>query len=47
VRNSIIDEGAVIKNCILDGALIGRRAQVKGQGLSLFVGDDSIVGRKA
>ncbi|MFO7540229.1 MAG: sugar phosphate nucleotidyltransferase [Chloroflexota bacterium] len=46
VRNSIIDEGAIIENCILDGALIGRRAQVQGQGLSLFVGDDSIVGRK-
>jgi glucose-1-phosphate thymidylyltransferase len=41
VRNSIIDEGAVIENCILDGALIGQRAHVRGQGLQLFIGDDS------
>lgn len=46
VRNSIIDEGAIIENCILDGALVGQRAQVRGQGLSMFVGDDSIVMRE-
>jgi glucose-1-phosphate thymidylyltransferase len=46
VRNSIIDEGAVVENCILDGALVGQRAQVRGQSLQLFIGDDSIVMRE-
>jgi glucose-1-phosphate thymidylyltransferase len=41
VRNAIIDEGAIIENCILDGALVGQRARVRGQGLQMFIGDDS------
>ncbi len=43
VRNSIIDPGAIIKDCILDGALIGENAQVTGRGKGLFVGDNSKV----
>ncbi|MCB9422053.1 MAG: nucleotidyltransferase [Ardenticatenaceae bacterium] len=43
VRNSIIDAGAVITGCILDGALIGENAKISGKGKALFVGDNSIV----
>jgi glucose-1-phosphate thymidylyltransferase len=43
VRNSIIDAGAHIENCILDGALIGERARVVGRSHTLFVGDDSTI----
>lgn len=40
VRNSLVDAEAQVENCILDTALVGERAHVKGQNLSLFVGDD-------
>ena len=40
VRNSLIDADARIENCILDTALVGERAHIKGQSLALFVGDD-------
>jgi glucose-1-phosphate thymidylyltransferase len=43
VRNSIIDTGAVINNCILEDALIGENAKVSGRGKALFVGDNSDV----
>jgi glucose-1-phosphate thymidylyltransferase len=43
VRNSIIDQGATIENCLLDGALIGENARVTGRTKSLFVGDNSTV----
>ncbi|MGH2536088.1 MAG: sugar phosphate nucleotidyltransferase [Candidatus Promineifilaceae bacterium] len=43
VRNSIIDTGAQVRDCVLQGALVGVRAQVSGRGVSLFVGDDSWV----
>lgn len=43
VRNSIIDQGAVLENCILDGALIGENAKVSGRAKSLFIGDNSTV----
>jgi glucose-1-phosphate thymidylyltransferase len=43
VRNSIIDPGAHVEACILDNALVGERAHVKGEGRELFVGDDSVV----
>ncbi|HSH05635.1 MAG TPA: sugar phosphate nucleotidyltransferase [Anaerolineae bacterium] len=41
VRNSIIDDDAVISDCVLDGALVGERAEVIGRGSALFVGDDA------
>lgn len=43
IRNSIIDAGARVENCILDGALIGEKAAVTGRGKQLFIGDNSLV----
>lgn len=43
VRNSIIDPGAQIEDCILDNALVGEKARVTGRGKSLFIGDNSTV----
>ena len=43
VRNSLIDAKAHLENCILNTALVGERASVKGQSLKLFVGDDTRV----
>ena len=43
VRNSIVDRGARIENCVLDGALVGQEAEVTGRAKSLFIGDNSIV----
>ncbi len=43
IRNSIIDPGATIVDCILDQALVGENARVSGQGQALFVGDNSTV----
>jgi glucose-1-phosphate thymidylyltransferase len=43
VRNSIIDTGAEIDNCVLESALVGERAKVCGRGKALFVGDNSFV----
>jgi glucose-1-phosphate thymidylyltransferase len=43
VRNSIIDRGAIIERCVLDGALIGEEAHVHGRAKGLFVGDNSSV----
>ena len=43
VRNSIVDSGATIEDCILDGALVGEKAQISGRGKALFVGDNSVV----
>lgn len=43
VRNSIVDRGAVLEKVFLDGSLIGENAEVSGQPLQLFVGDNSKV----
>lgn len=43
VRNSIIDAGAHIENCVLDGALIGENARIIGQPKAMFIGDNSTV----
>lgn len=43
IRNSIIDPGALIQDCVLEDALIGENATVIGQGKALFVGDNSSV----
>ena len=44
IRNSIIDEGAHIKDAMLDQSLIGREARVFGRYRSFNVGDSSEVG---
>jgi glucose-1-phosphate thymidylyltransferase len=43
VRDSIIDLGAIIKDCVLDHALIGVNAKVTGQKSTLFIGDNASV----
>jgi glucose-1-phosphate thymidylyltransferase len=43
VRNSIVDAGAHVESCILDGALIGENVRITGKSKSVFIGDDSIV----
>jgi len=43
VRDSIIDTGAVIKDCVLAHALIGENARVTGQARTLFIGDNASV----
>ncbi|MCI0397371.1 MAG: NTP transferase domain-containing protein [Chloroflexi bacterium] len=43
VRDSIIDTGAYIENCVLEKALVGEQAKVTGRGKALFVGDNSYV----
>jgi glucose-1-phosphate thymidylyltransferase len=43
VRDSILDEGACVKESLLDGSLIGSKAMVSGTFQSLNVGDSSEV----
>jgi glucose-1-phosphate thymidylyltransferase len=43
VRDSIIDPGAIVKDCVLDHSLIGENARVTGQARTLFIGDNSSV----
>ena len=43
IRNSIIDAGAHIENCILDGALVGENVKLIGKSVKLFVGDNAII----
>ncbi len=43
VRNSIIDAGAHIENCVLDGALVGENARLIGQPKAMFIGDNSTI----
>ncbi len=43
IRNSIIDTGAQIENCVLESTLVGENAKVFGRSNTLFVGDDSTV----
>jgi glucose-1-phosphate thymidylyltransferase len=43
VKNSIIDAGAQVEDCLLDGALIGENTKVTGRRKALFLGDDSEV----
>ncbi|MCB9010150.1 MAG: nucleotidyltransferase, partial [Ardenticatenaceae bacterium] len=43
IRNSIIDAGAHIENCVLDGALIGENTKIIGKSHKMFLGDNSIV----
>ena len=43
VRNSIVDTGAHVESCILDGALVGENVRITGKSKGVFIGDDSIV----
>lgn len=43
LKNSIIDAGARITDCLLDGALVGENTAVTGKAHRLFIGDNSIV----
>jgi len=43
IRNSIIDAGSYIEDCILDGALIGENCRVVGQSSAPFIGDNSVI----
>ncbi|HOJ01413.1 MAG TPA: sugar phosphate nucleotidyltransferase [Anaerolineaceae bacterium] len=41
IRNSIVEEGAVIKEMILENSLIGRNASIEGRAEQMNIGDDS------
>jgi len=43
IRNSIVDAGARLENCLVENSLTGENAQVRGRVKSIFVGDESIV----
>jgi glucose-1-phosphate thymidylyltransferase len=43
VRNSLVDAGSHVEDCVLDGALIGENCKIIGQSLAPFVGDNSVV----
>ena len=44
VRNSIIDDNAVVEDIFLEGSLIGLKAQIKGQPTRLNIGESAVVG---
>ncbi len=44
VRDSIVEERATISDALLDGSIVGRRAQVSGLAHGLNIGDDAVVG---
>src|SRR5688572_24016491 len=44
VRDSIVEEKARISEALLDGSIVGRRADVRGLARRLNVGDDAVVG---
>ena len=43
IRNSIINEGALIQSATLEGSLIGESARVEGEFQRLNVGDSSVI----
>lgn len=43
ISNSILDEGAEVANCALDGSFIGRNARVDGQAKTVNIGDNSSI----
>ena len=43
IRNSILDDGAAVTNCVLDGSFIGRQARVDGTSKTINIGDNSSV----
>ena len=44
VRDSIVDERAVIADAFLEGSFIGRRARVSGIAGRINIGDDAVIG---
>jgi len=46
IRDSILDEGARVRDCLLEGSLIGSKAVVDGAFQSLNIGDSSEVNPK-
>jgi glucose-1-phosphate thymidylyltransferase len=44
VRDSIVEERAMISDALLDRSIVGRRARVSGLARGLNVGDDAVVG---
>lgn len=44
VRNSIIEDEAIITDALLDGSIVGRRARVSGIARNANIGDDAQVG---
>lgn len=45
IRDSIVDEGAVVENTILEHSLIGRNTEIKGKVVRFNIGDNSQVTR--
>lgn len=43
VRDSIVEERADISNALIDGSIVGRRAQVSGMARHANIGDDAVV----
>lgn len=43
LRNSILDDGAVVTDLVLDGSFIGRQARVQGRPASVNIGDNSSI----
>ncbi|NIM20365.1 MAG: NTP transferase domain-containing protein [Candidatus Latescibacteria bacterium] len=46
IRDSVIDEGAAVKECLLDGSIVGSKAVIVGAFQSLNVGDSCEVNPK-
>ena len=44
VRDSIVEERALVSDALLDRSIIGRRARVSGLARGLNIGDDAVVG---
>ncbi len=43
LRNSILDDGAVVTDSVLDGSFIGRQARVRGRPAAINIGDNSSI----
>ncbi|PWH15923.1 MAG: nucleotidyltransferase [Anaerolineae bacterium] len=43
LRNSILDDSAVVTDSVLDGSFVGRHARIKGRAASVNIGDNSSV----
>lgn len=44
IRDSILEDGAIVERALLSGSIVGRRAQIQGQETAFNIGDDSEVG---
>lgn len=43
LRNSILDDGAIVTDSVLDGSFIGRHARVQGRPTTVNIGDNSSI----